>query len=101
MSVTPIVGPNTSIAIGGTSVVAVPANPNGGMITNPLSAADQGLGATEPLYINPTGGAAGLNANGSTFALAAGQTWAIIPGQTSQTLVNAATAGHRFSVVYY
>ena len=98
--VTPIPGLVSQVTTGGTAVEAVAAGPNGGFITNPLSAADQGLANTEPLYVNPVG-AAGVAANGTTFALQPGGTWFLIPGQLTQTSVNAASSGHKFSVVSY
>ena len=101
MAVTPTPGTNVVITSGGVSVVAIPANPNGGYITNPLSAADQNLGSSEPLYIDPTGANPTLGAYGSTFALQPGQTWQIIPGQSTTTKANATTSGHRFTAVYY
>ena len=101
MSVTPVPGINSIVATGGTAVVAVPANPNGGIITNPYTATDQGgIPLAEPLYVNPVG-TAGTVGNGTTFRLEPGQSWEIIAGQTTQTTVNAATSGHKFSVVYY
>ena len=93
MSVTPQAGLNYQIATGGTSVQVVPANPNGGFITNPAS-------ATETLFVNPIGAAA-LAASNTTFGLNPGQTWNIIPGQTSITWCNAASDGHVFSVVFW
>lgn len=98
--VTPVPGVNTVIAVGGTSVVAVNIGPNGGIITNPLTAEDQGLAPAEAevLYVSPVGDAS-LNGNGSTFALQPGQSWEVIPGQTTTTKVNANTSGHKFSVV--
>lgn len=100
MSVTPVPGTNSSIAVGGTSITVAPANPNGGFILNPLSATDQGLSVAEVLYINPVT-SAGLVGNGTTFALQPGQVWEIIPGQTTPTSANAASTGHAFSVVIY
>lgn len=100
MAVTPIAGVNSIIAVGGTSVVAVAANPNGGYITNPLLSTDQGITA-EPLYVDPVGTAAILKANTTTIALQPGQRWDVIPGQTTPTYVNAATTGHKFTVVSY
>ena len=96
--VTPVIGVNSQIIIGGTPVIAVAANPNGGFITNPLTLGDQGISAAEPLYVSAVG-SPGLIGNGTTFALQPGQTWEIIPGQTSPTYVNATTSGHKFSVV--
>jgi hypothetical protein len=100
MAVTPGPGLVSVVAAGGTAVTAVGPNPNGGYIQNPASAADQGVAAAEPLYINPvtTAGVAGY---GTTFALAPGETWFVIPGQTTSTSVNAASSGHRFTVVVF
>lgn len=91
--VTPVPGTNSVVAAGGTAVQAAPANVNGGFITNPAS-------ATETLFVDPVG-AAGLAASGTTFGLAPGQSWSLIPGQTTPTTVNAASDGHEFSVVVY
>lgn len=91
MTVTPIPGTNTTVTTGGTAVQAIPPNPNGGVITNPYT-------AIEPLYVNPVG-VAGTSAFGTTFALQPGQSWSVIPGQTTQTTVNAATSAHQFSAI--
>ncbi len=99
-SVTPVPGVNSIITVGGTSVVAVNGGPNGGIITNPYTAEDQGLSEPEPLYVSPVNDAS-LNGNGTTWRLEPGQSWPLIPGQTTQTKVNANTAGHKFSVVSY
>lgn len=100
LAVTVQPGKASTVVTGGTAVEACPPNPNGGIITNPLTAADQGVDPAEPLYINPISPGA-LAANGSNFALAPGQSWVLIPGQSSSTWVNAATDGHRFSVVFW
>lgn len=99
-AVTPRAGAASQVVNGGTSVIAADANPNGGFITNPASAEDQGLAIAEPLFLNPVGDAT-LLANGETFRLEPGQTWTLIPGQTTATSVNAASAGHKFSVVVW
>ena len=101
MAVTPQVGPNTTITTGGTAVTAIPAAPNGGYITNPVAAADQGIGTAEVLYVDPTGAAPSLTANGSVIALQPGQTWNVIPDQTTVTKVNATTSSHAFTAVYW
>lgn len=98
--VTPLPGLVTVVTTGGTAVVAIPANPNGGFITNPYSASDQGLGGAEVLYINIIDGAT-LAGNTNTFALQPGQSWSVVPGQTTVTSVNAPTSGHKFSAVYW
>lgn len=98
MLVTPVAGLVSVITTGGTAVNAVGPNPNGGFITNPVSASDQGIATAEVLYVDPVG-TAGLAGNGTTFALYPGQSWPLIPGQTTPTSVNAATSGHKFSIV--
>lgn len=104
LAVTVQPGTASTIASGGTAVSAIPPNINGGLITNPLTAADQGFtdpdAMAEPLYVNPISPGA-LAGNGSSFALAPGQSWVAIPGQSSATWVNGATTGHRFSVVFW
>jgi hypothetical protein len=107
MSVTPQPGLTSEVATGGIAVEVVPGGPNGGFITNPAASGDQGLGAAEPLTINPVtaagvGGAGGSGeGNGTNFVLTPGQSWTIIPGQTTPTSVNALTSGHKFSVVWF
>lgn len=96
--VTPVPGLNSVVVTGGIAIVAVAGSPNGGFITNPYAAADQGIGAAEILYVSPVA-APGLAANGTAFALYPGQSWPLIPGQTTPTYVNAASNGHKFSVV--
>lgn len=100
MSVTPIPGAAHAIVTGGVPVNAVLAGPNGGYILNPVSAADQGLGTAETLYVDPVGPAT-LQGNGTTVALAPGQAYEIIAGTTLPTSCNAATGGHAFVVVSY
>lgn len=102
VAVNPQAGLNSVVSTGGVPVVAVPAGANGGVITNPYSNTDQGISPTdaEPLYVNPVGNAS-LQGNGTTFALYPGQSWTIIPGQTTSTTVNATSSGHKFSVVYW
>lgn len=97
---TPVVGTATFIATGGTPVQAIPPMPNGGIITNPALAADQGISTPEVLFVNAVGDA-GLVGNGANFALQPGQSWTVIPGQTTPTSVNAVTSGHSFSVTYW
>jgi hypothetical protein len=102
--VTPQPGLASSIVVAGTPITVAGSNPNGGYITNPITAADQGFdpnAAPEPLFIDPTGQPATTQGNGTTFRLEPGQTWFLIPGQTTTTSANAATAGHKFSVVVY
>jgi len=104
MTVTPIIGSNTQVVTGGVAVTAIPANPNGGYITNPYSAADQGISTAEVLYLDPTGAAPGStpgSGNGSVVALQPGQTWTVIALQNTVTKVNAGTTGHKFTAVYW
>jgi len=103
MAVNPQPGTNSVVTTGGTAVIAVPASPQGGgIITNPMTNTDQGIAPTvaEPLYVDAVA-VAGLAAYGTTFALSPGQSWQVIPGQLTATSVNAATSGHRFSVIWW
>lgn len=98
MAVTPIPAINSAVAVGGTAELVFAANPNGGVITNPSDPSDQGLSNAEILYVNPVGNA-GLAANGTTFALYPGQSWSVIPEQSTTTTVNSASSGHKYSAV--
>ena len=103
--VTPIAGLVSQVTTGGTAVVAAGPVANGGFIQNPASAADQGLATAEDLIVNPVDVAANPNtagiANGTNFRIPPGGTWQLIPGQTTNTSVNAVSSGHHFSVVVY
>lgn len=91
----------TVITVGGQSVMVIPPGAYGGYIWNPFSAADQGIPAVEPLYINPIG-AAPLQAFNSTVAIYQGSDFTV-PVKRSITgiWVNAATSGHQFTAVYW
>jgi hypothetical protein len=103
MAVTPQPGTNTSVPVGGAPVQALPGGINGGIITNPVTPADQGIVTAEPLYIDAVGtpGSTDGSGNGTTFVLYPGQTWEAIPGQTTPTLVNAASSGHKFTAIFW
>lgn len=97
--VTPVPGVNTTITQGGQAIVVIDIGPEGGIITNPASNTDQGIENAESIYVDPTGADATIGAFGTSFELQPGQSWTVIPGQTTQTTVNAASAGHRISAV--
>lgn len=99
--VTPQVGLATQVVVGNTPVTVFVGGLNGGYITNPVTAAEQGIGTPEPIYVDPTGADPGLEGNGSVFAIWPGQTWSAIPGQTTPTKVNAPTSGHKFTAVSF
>ena len=101
MSITPRAGINDLVATGGTAVKVADGGVNGGRITNPLTAADQGLTSAEPLLIDPVGMCPTTQARGTIFALAPGESWDLIPGQTTATWVNAISDGHRFTAVLW
>jgi hypothetical protein len=92
------------ITTGGTAVTVVSGPINGGYVTNPANLARQGIAAAEPLYVDPTTapGSTDAAANGTCSALDPGQTYTI-PGLASgQSLhANAATSGHKFTVVVW
>lgn len=91
-------GATSRVFAGGTPVVALYGPMLGGFVTNPLTAAAQGLAAPEALYVDFAGNA-NLGAFGTTFALAPGQTQPIPAGLAANVSVNAASTGHKFSAV--
>ena len=97
-AVIPAGGPPFAVAVGGTAVTVGGPPWNGCYITNPLTAADQGIATAEPLYVNPIGTAT-VNGFNQTVALQPGQTWNGIPGSIFGISVNAPTGGHRFTFV--
>ena len=97
----PTPGLTTIITTGGSPVRVANGGVNGGLITNPYTAGDQGIPNSEVLYVDPVGPCAALAGNGTIFALQPGDTWPLIPGQTTPTNVNAATGGHKFTVVLW
>lgn len=95
----PRAGAVTTVTTGGTAVNAIDATPyTGCTITNPLTATDQGIGAAEPLLINPVS-AATAAANVTTVSVPAGQSWSCPPSAAGPVSVNAVTSGHKFTVV--
>lgn len=102
---TPSAGTTSQIVVGGQAVVAIIGPVSGGYIVNPESAADQGISAVEQLFVDPVASptSASGSGNGTASSLDAGQPWtlpcAIPDGVTVR--VNAATAGHKFTVVVW
>lgn len=94
--------PGLTFSVAG-AVTVFPGNIDGGLLQNPLSAANQGLGAAEVLLVDPinTPGNGAGDGWGTTFVLQPGEKWIPFPGQNSPTRVNAASSGHQFSAVYY
>jgi hypothetical protein len=93
----------TSIAIAGEAVQVAPYGVGapgfaGGTITNPLAAGDQGLSTAESIFVDFTGPAYS-RAHATTVGLPPGNHIDIPSG--SVAWVNAATAGHRFTVVLH
>jgi hypothetical protein len=99
-SVTPQAGVNAVIATGGTAVIAANGGINGGYITNPASASDQGISVAENLIVDPVA-TPDLFGNGTSISLFPGQSFSLIPGTTLPTWVNAETTSHRFTVVVF
>ena len=99
-SVTPVAGVNTVITTGGVAVEVAPANINGGYIVNPYSNTDQGITTAEVLYVSAVSDPT-LQGNGVTIALQPGQSYQMIPGQTTMTKANANSNGHKFTAVYW
>jgi hypothetical protein len=100
---TPAAGTAWTIATGGTAIIAITGPVRTGYITNPESNLDQGIEATEQGYVDMvnTPGSAPGSGNGTATSLDPGQTWSLphpIPAGVT-VKVNAATAGHKFTVV--
>lgn len=93
---TPTAGTASAIVTGGTALTAVTGPVNGCVITNGLTATDEGV-TVEPLYVNMVTTAT-AQGNTTTFALQPGQSFNCIPGQTTNVSANAATTGHKFTV---
>lgn len=90
----------TIVPFGGTAITAVNGPVGGGFITNPYTAADQGISVAEPLYYSFTGAAA-LGETADTFPIWPGQTILIPTDMAGDVSVNAATSGHKFSAIVY
>ena len=101
--VTPVGGINYVIVTGGTAVEVAPAGINGGYISNPLYAADQGIGTAETLIVDPVNIADSASSSGFNTAtrLLPGQTFTLIPGSTVAVTANSATSGHKFTAVFW
>ena len=90
-------GVNSEIAVAGEPVITVYAGAAWATITNPRYAADQGLAIVEVLYVdlvNP----ASLGVTITTVAIQPGGSFFVPPNKTENVTVNAASAGHMFSV---
>lgn len=95
------VGNSHSIVLGGTAQNALNAGAAtaGGFITNPSTAAAQGIGAAEPLFVDEANAAGTAEATGgTTVILQPGDTY-VVPPTVSAVSVNAATTGHNFIAV--
>jgi hypothetical protein len=94
---------NAIIVTGGTAVQLFPGGLTGGILQNPQAKQDEGIANAEPVYVDPVGipGSALGSGWGTTFTIYPGGTWLAIPGQSTQTMINAATNGHRVSAVYW
>lgn len=100
---TPAAGTASSIVTGGTAVTVVTGPVNGGYICNPLNTAAQGVTA-ENAYVDQVGtpGSTDGAANGTTALLVAGQCLTLPPTKTGSVVkANAATSGHKLSVVVW
>ena len=98
-SVNPRAGATGTIVTGGTAVTALTGPTNGCYISNPSAAADQGIMTAEPIYVDPTGAAATTSTSTTNGRIDAGQTWFCVPYSLQSVSVNAATSGHKFTIV--
>ncbi len=100
-------GASSLVPFGGRSVIAIYGGTQGGLVYNPATVADQGIGFNpyigvvsnpEILYYSFTG-PAGLAIGQGTFALNPGDQVAFPPGATTNLWVNSATNGHKFTAI--
>lgn len=104
--VTPHACNATTVTTGGTAVIAIQGPANGFYISNPLTTGDEGIGAVEPLFVDPVNTAT-TTGNGTNQAVAAGSVYpgsanpgsATGGGVSGNVTVNAATSGHKFTCV--
>lgn len=100
-AVTPIAGAAHIIVTGGAAVTFVTGPVKGCYITNPLTLTDQNIATAEPLYVNPVTTATTSSLNGSSVALAPGQTFYCPAGQTTNISADALTSSHNAVVVVW
>jgi hypothetical protein len=93
-----VAGSASVITTGGTAVTMITGQVRGCYITNPPTAAAQGIATAENVYIDPVTTAT-TTGNGTNVILQPGQTYNCIPGQTNNLSVNAATSSHALTVV--
>jgi hypothetical protein len=100
----PSVATASAIVTGGTALTIATGPINGGYVTNPANSARQAIATAEPLYIDPVAspGSTDAAANGTTTALDIGQTYTIPALASGHVLrANAATSGHKFTIVVW
>lgn len=93
-------GAHSKVVTGGVSVVAIFGPAQGGLIVNPQFAGDQGVPEAEILWIDIVNPAV-LQQTTTCMPLQPGQSFTVPPGCTTNITVNAATGGHKFSVITF
>lgn len=97
---TPLAGTTKTIVTGGTAVTIVTGPVKGCYVTNPTSATDEGIGAAENAFVDPTKTATTLG-NGTNVTLVPGQSYYCPPGMTTNLSANALTNSHALTVVVW
>jgi hypothetical protein len=100
----PAAGPAHAIGTGGTAVAVIKGPVRGCYVVNPINAAAQGIANVENAYldvVSATPGSTDAAGNGTVLLMLPGDSWscpfALSLGQN--VMMNAATAGHAFTVV--
>lgn len=97
-----LAGTNSTVATGGTAVAAVTGPVTGCYIFNGSTATEQNIATAEAVFVDPVITAT-TTAGGSNVAIQPGQTWtcpgSVGPGRVVS--INAATSGHRVTVVVW
>lgn len=100
MTVTIYPAVKTVVDVGGQPITCMYGPLSGGLIVNPYSAGNQGIGVAETLYVCLNGDA-GLAENVTTFAIQPGGLFKVPAGNTTNVSINAASTGHRFSAIAF
>ena len=97
-----LAGTTSTVATGGTAVSAVTGPAVGCYIFNGSTATEQNIATAEVLYVDPVTTAT-TTAGGSNVAMVPGQNWScpgsVGPGRVIS--INAATSGHKVTVVVW
>lgn len=91
-------GAASVVETGGQAVTAIYGPVQGGVIFNPATPDEQGIDVVEPLFVDIVR-TAGIVETATTIPIQPGQSFYLPADQVNSVSVNAATSGHKFSVI--